>query len=86
MKTTRINKKIADAGITSRRKADKLIEEGRVVVNGKKVTEPGLQVTDKDQVTVDGVLDRVPPSVRERGPHCRDRTGLFPILNGLLHQ
>lgn len=55
MKTTRLNKKIADAGITSRRKADTLIEEGRVFVNDKLVTELGLQVTDKDRVTVDGI-------------------------------
>ncbi|WP_026866346.1 pseudouridine synthase [Jeotgalicoccus marinus] len=56
MTSTRINKKIADAGITSRRKADNLIEEGRVTINGKKITEPGIKVTDKDQVKVDGVI------------------------------
>lgn len=55
MKTTRLNKKIADSGVTSRRKADTLIEEGRVYVNDKLVTELGTQVTDKDKVTVDGV-------------------------------
>lgn len=49
----RINKYIADAGICSRRNADKLIEEGKVFVNGKKA-ESGMKVTTDDTVTVDG--------------------------------
>jgi len=49
----RINKYIADAGICSRRNADKLIEEGKVFVNGK-VAVSGIKVTKKDNVIVDG--------------------------------
>ena len=49
----RINKYIADAGICSRRAADKLIEEGKVFVNGRQA-ESGLKVTKKDKVVVDG--------------------------------
>jgi len=49
----RINKYIADAGICSRRNADKLIEEGKVTVNGIVATS-GMKVTKKDNVTVDG--------------------------------
>ena len=52
----RLNKYIADAGAASRRGADKLIEEGRVKVNGKKVTELGFVFNESnDSVTVDGV-------------------------------
>lgn len=49
----RINKYIADAGICSRRNADKLIEEGKVTVNGEIATS-GMKVTKADAVTVDG--------------------------------
>lgn len=50
----RINKYIAHAGIASRRKADKLIEERRVKVNGKVVDDFSLQVGETDLVEVDG--------------------------------
>jgi 23S rRNA pseudouridine2604 synthase len=49
----RLNQYIAACGICSRREADKLIAVGRVTVNGQEPS-PGLQVTDKDVVTVDG--------------------------------
>ncbi len=51
----RLNKYLADCGITSRRKADQLIEEGKVTVNGKKVFELGVRVHPKtDRVLVSG--------------------------------
>ena len=50
----RLNKYIADAGVTSRRGADSLIEAGRVKVNGKRITELGFKVNDKSKVEVDG--------------------------------
>lgn len=50
----RLNKYIADAGVTSRRGADSLIEAGRVKVNGKRITELGFKVDEKSQVEVDG--------------------------------
>lgn len=56
----RINKYIADCGVCSRRAADKLIEEGRVKVNGKTVTEMGLYVKNGDSVTVDGRAVSIP--------------------------
>jgi pseudouridine synthase len=55
----RINKYIADAGLASRRAADKLIEEGKVKVNGK-IASAGQDVGERDAVTVDGV--KVEPS------------------------
>ncbi len=51
----RLQKYIAMSGIASRRAAEVMIEEGRVKVNGKKVTEQGIKVeTGRDTITVDG--------------------------------
>jgi len=51
----RLNKLIADSGLTSRRKADRLIEEGKVFLNGKKVFEFGVRVDpNQDKIVVDG--------------------------------
>ncbi len=55
----RLQKIIADAGITSRRKAEALISEGRVTVNGQVVTELGSKADPaRDHVKVDGKLTR----------------------------
>jgi 23S rRNA pseudouridine2605 synthase len=59
----RLQKVIAQAGITSRRKAEKLIIEGKVKVNGKVVRELGVKVIpNKDEIEVEGVpIDREEP-------------------------
>ena len=46
----RLNKYIANAGVCSRREADKLIESGAIKVNGKVVTELGTKVKTGDKV------------------------------------
>lgn len=51
----RLQKFLAESGIASRRKAEELILQGRVSVNGVKVTEMGFKVTEHDSVEVDGV-------------------------------
>lgn len=51
--STRINKYLSEVGYCSRRAADKLIEEGRVTINGK-VPEMGTKVSMGDEVAVDG--------------------------------
>lgn len=51
----RINQYIASAGVCSRRRADEMIEEGRVRVNGAVLTSPGYHVEEGDVVEVDGV-------------------------------
>ncbi|WP_414046812.1 pseudouridine synthase [Macrococcus equi] len=48
----RINKYLSEAGVCSRRGADKWIEAGRVKINGE-FAEVGSKVTDEDIVTVD---------------------------------
>jgi 23S rRNA pseudouridine2605 synthase len=50
----RLNKFIADSGISSRRKADEMIRKGLVKVNGKIVTELGTKVFRSDFITVAG--------------------------------
>lgn len=52
---TRINKYLSEIGFCSRRAADKLIEEGRVKINGV-VPEMGTKVGKDDQIHVDGKL------------------------------
>lgn len=53
MELTRINKYLSEAGYCSRREADKLIEQGRITINGK-VPEMGTKVGPDDKVAVDG--------------------------------
>ena len=52
-KQTRINKYLSEVGYCSRRAADKLIEKGRVTINGK-VPEMGTKISAGDEVHVDG--------------------------------
>ncbi|HIW90259.1 MAG TPA: rRNA pseudouridine synthase [Candidatus Corynebacterium avicola] len=53
---TRLQKVLAAAGVASRRMSEKLIEAGRVEVNGRIVTEQGLRVDpENDVIRVDGV-------------------------------
>ena len=52
---TRINKYLSEIGYCSRRTADKLIEQGRVTINGE-VPEMGTKVCGEDQVCVNGKL------------------------------
>jgi 23S rRNA pseudouridine2605 synthase len=66
----RLNRFIASSGVTSRRKADELILQGKVKVNSKLVTELGVQVYPyRDRITVDGKTI----SLRERN--------LYLVLN-----
>lgn len=49
----RLNKYLADHGVCSRREADKLIEQGRIAVNGR-TAATGCRVTEQDSITVNG--------------------------------
>ena len=51
----RLQKRIANSGYTSRRKAETLIQEGKVQVNGVTVTELGTKVRPSDEVSVEGI-------------------------------
>lgn len=52
----RLQKVIANSGYTSRRKAEKLIEEGKVKINGKVIYEMGFKVNKNDIVEVEGLV------------------------------
>ena len=51
----RLQKVIAYAGVASRRKAEQLIVEGKVKVNGVVVKELGTKVSNSDTIEVEGV-------------------------------
>jgi 23S rRNA pseudouridine2604 synthase len=55
----RINRYVAQAGISSRRGADRLIDEGRITINGQ-VAVTGAQVQEGDVVAFDGVAISLP--------------------------
>lgn len=50
----RLQKAISSSGYTSRRNAEKLIEEGKVCVNGNLITQMGYQVNGEDIITING--------------------------------
>jgi 23S rRNA pseudouridine2605 synthase len=56
----RLVKFVANAGVASRRAAERLIGEGRVRVNGATVEDPARDVTEADEVTVDGTAIALP--------------------------
>lgn len=53
-KGERIAKVLARAGVASRREAERMIEAGRVAVNGRVIDSPALNVSVADRITVDG--------------------------------
>lgn len=61
----RIAKVLSRAGVASRREAERMIEDGRVSVNGKTITSPALNVTPDDRIVVDGkqVGEPEPPRI-----------------------
>ncbi len=58
-KQTRINKYLSEVGYCSRRAADKLIEQGRVTINGR-IPEMGTKISQGDEVHVNGELISTP--------------------------
>jgi 23S rRNA pseudouridine2605 synthase len=97
MSAVRLQKVIADAGLASRRKAEELIRQGRVTVNGRVSTEMGLKVDPaKDHVKVDGrhlkpaapkayVILNKPKDVLTalEGPGEEDRPTVQHLLRGI---
>lgn len=60
----RIAKRLARAGVCSRRDAEKMIGEGRVTVDGKLIISPALNVTEANIITVDGKPIDAPEETR----------------------
>ena len=93
-KLERLQKILAQAGVASRRHAEKLITEGRVQVNGKVVTELGTKAdAARDHIRVDGKLlqgVRTPPLFRAqqaaRLRHHRQRSRGPADRDGVLRE
>lgn len=60
----RIAKYLASAGVASRRDVEKLIAEGRVTVDGRRLDTPAFKVTGKEKILVDGQPVRRPEATR----------------------
>ncbi len=60
----RIAKVLSRAGVASRREAERMIEAGKVEVNGKVITSPALNVTRKDRIVANGTLVGEPDAAR----------------------
>ncbi|THD77544.1 MAG: pseudouridine synthase [Phenylobacterium sp.] len=60
----RVAKALARAGVASRREVERLIEAGRVALNGKLLTTPAIKVEPGDVLTVDGQVVNEPEPVR----------------------
>ncbi len=58
----RLNKRLSELGIASRRESEILIQEGAIRVNGKIVEDPGIKITDKDEIFVKNkkIINKVP--------------------------
>jgi 23S rRNA pseudouridine2605 synthase len=59
----RIAKFLSRAGVASRREVERMIETGRISLNGQLLTTPAVKVSQKDKITVDGkpVAEKEPP-------------------------
>jgi 23S rRNA pseudouridine2605 synthase len=91
----RLQKILAHAGIASRRKAEEIITEGRVTVNGKVVTELGTRADpDSDAIKVDGkrirlatryvyVLLNKPKNVMSTSSDPQDRPTVMEFVGGI---
>jgi 23S rRNA pseudouridine2605 synthase len=73
-KGERIAKRLARAGICSRREAERLIAAGRVSVDGKKLASPAFNVTEANTITVDGKPVAAPEAARVWRYHKPDGT------------
>ncbi|GAB1308149.1 23S rRNA pseudouridine(2604) synthase RluF [Urechidicola sp. KH5] len=92
MKETRINKYLSEVGYCSRRAADKLLEQGRITINGK-APELGTKITEMDEVRVDGKLISQPSNKpvyiafnKPRGIVCttdtkREKNNIIDFIN-----
>lgn len=75
----RVAKMLARAGVASRRAVERLIEEGRVALNGEVLTTPVVKVRPDDILTVDGKMIDAPESTRVFRYH--KPTGLMTTHN-----
>lgn len=93
----RLNKYIAHCGICSRRQAAEYVKAGQVTVNGKVVTEPGVEIQPSDRVTYKGeqvrpedrkvyILMNKPKNVITTSEDERGRTTVLNLLKGKIKE
>lgn len=92
----RLNKYLSHAGVASRRRADELIKEGKVKVNGKVVVEMGYKVKAKDNIEFEGkklslekkyyVLLNKPKDFITTLKDEKDRRTVMELLRGVYEQ
>ena len=81
----RLQKVLAQAGLASRRASEIMIDQGRVEVNGRVVSEQGRRVNpDRDVIRVDG--SRIPPPRRHRYIVLNKPRGVVSTLHEVQHQ
>lgn len=89
----RLQKVIAESGYASRRKAEELIKEGKVFVNGIKITEMGYKVSGNDMIDINGkplkkeekeyYLLNKPRGVISTTNDDKDRKSVIDLINTL---
>ncbi len=92
-KTDRLHKILAEAGLFSRRAAERAIEEGRIAVNGEVVSRQGSTADpEKDRITCDGKKVKIPPKVyillnKPKGilTTCADDRGRKTVIDIVKH-
>ena len=72
----RISKHLSELGIASRRDAEKMIADGRVSVNGKKISTPVTFISDGDEICIDG--KSIPSDERRSGLRRNDKMNHEP--------
>ena len=88
----RLHKLLAEMGVASRRASERLIAEGRVSVNGQKVTSPGASALPEDRIEVDGkpvdarpayryILLNKPPGVLSTAHDDRERETVVDLVD-----
>lgn len=83
----RLHKRLAEMGLASRRGAERLMAEGRVLVNGAVVREPGFKVSEGDRVELRAAPEQGPPGFllnKPVGYVCTKGTEEGPALLDLL--
>ena len=88
--TIRLNKYLSDAGVCSRREADRLVEEGKVLVDGE-IAVMGMQIRPGQKVVCDGkpvgekekpvfLIVNKPGNLHDfRQGSCRKYCGIFKL-------